>query len=275
MKSFSTPDKIKCCAWSFDGKRLASGSIDRTCKIWSFASKEPLITLKGHSESINALKWTADALASVSADKSLRLWDLRSQQATLVIQTDEPLINLACHSSGCIAVGSKLDTLSFIDPRMGIVHKIQNDFQVNEFGWAGDLFLIPNDRGQVKFLDYPSYQDAFTLNAHTANLYCLDVDPTGRYFALGGADAILSIWDINNLICVSTMTRFETPLRSIGFDSTGKLIAASSDDKFLDIWYNSLTQHCRDWPADSFLAFLKCRESGLASVQTAISICRS
>jgi THO complex subunit 3 len=274
MKSFSTPDKIKCCAWSLDGKRLASGSIDRTCKIWSFSSKEPLITLKGHSESINALKWTADALASVSADKSLRLWDLRSQQATLVIQTDEPLINLACHPSGCIAVGSKLDTLSFIDPRMGIVHKIQNDFQVNEFGWAGDLFLIPNDRGQVNFLN-PSYQDAFTLNAHTANLYCLDVDPTGRYFALGGADAILSIWDIKNLICVSTMTRFETPLRSIGFDSTGKLIAASSDDKFLDIWYNSLTQRCRNWPAGSFLAFLKCRESSLASIQTAISVCRS
>ena len=46
------------------------------------------------------------------------------------------------------------------------------------------------------------------MKLHTANCICLKFDPTGRYFAVGAADACVSIVDANDFICVRTLGRF-------------------------------------------------------------------
>ena len=37
------------------------------------------------------------------------------------------------------------------------------------------------------------------LQAHPANCICIEFDPTGKYFAVGSADALVSLWDVNEL----------------------------------------------------------------------------
>ena len=46
------------------------------------------------------------------------------------------------------------------------------------------------------------------LNAHPANCICIAFDPRGNYFATGSNDALASVWDINELICVRTLSRY-------------------------------------------------------------------
>jgi len=48
-----------------------------------------------------------------------------------------------------------------------------------------------------------------TLHAHTGTVYTIDVDPTGRYFATGGSDALVNIWDIQELICIRSLSNSE------------------------------------------------------------------
>ncbi len=48
-----------------------------------------------------------------------------------------------------------------------------------------------------------------TINAHTANVYSIDVDPKGRYIATGGADALAALIDLQDLTCIHTFGRSE------------------------------------------------------------------
>ena len=36
----------------------------------------------------------------------------------------------------------------------------------------------------------------------------------GRYFATGSADALVSVWDANELACIKTFSRLEWPVRT-------------------------------------------------------------
>ena len=54
---------------------------------------------------------------------------------------------------------------------------------------------------------YPGLKPLHVLDAHPSNCISLKFDPTGRYFAIGSADALVSIWDINELACTVTVSR--------------------------------------------------------------------
>lgn len=106
------------------------------------------------------------------------------------------------------------------------------------------------------------------LQSHTANCFCIEFDPTNRYFATGGADALvnvcretvccgvclrasfcpslcmsrlaahvlrLQLWDAKELICVRTFSRLDYPIRTMSFSHDGSLLASASEDLVIDV----------------------------------------
>jgi len=109
--------------------------------------------------------------------------------------------------------------------------------EVNEITWSnnGDLFFITTGSGTVEVFNFPQLTEKTVLPAHTANCYCIEMDPKGRYFALGSADSIVSLWDINELICIRTFTQIESPVRTLSFTYDGNFIASGVEDNFIEI----------------------------------------
>jgi WD40 repeat protein len=64
-------------ALSSDGKTLASGSVDRSVRVWDVESGEPLATLSAHTATVGTLAFSPSGsrLASAAWDGSVVLWD--------------------------------------------------------------------------------------------------------------------------------------------------------------------------------------------------------
>ena len=61
-----------------NGRRLASGSDDKTVKLWDVVTGRELRTLTGHSDIVGSVIFSPDGrwLASGSVDKTVKLWDV-------------------------------------------------------------------------------------------------------------------------------------------------------------------------------------------------------
>ena len=90
-------NEILAVTFSPDGTRLASGSTDKTVRLWNLNNRDEWMTLQKHTGWANVLAFSPDGgmLASGSTDKTVQLWDTA---------TGESLKTLTGHPSGITAL---------------------------------------------------------------------------------------------------------------------------------------------------------------------------
>jgi WD40 repeat protein len=73
---------VSSVAVTVAGKTLASGSYDRTIKLWELATGKETAILRGHTDGVYSVTFAPDGktLASASQDDTARLWDVASSK---------------------------------------------------------------------------------------------------------------------------------------------------------------------------------------------------
>ncbi|EGZ76068.1 hypothetical protein NEUTE2DRAFT_37003, partial [Neurospora tetrasperma FGSC 2509] len=116
-------DSVHSVAFSPDGQRLASGSLDKTVKIWDPASGSCLQTLKGHSDWVRSVAFSPDGqrVASGSDDKTVKIWDPASGSCLQTLEGhSDSIFSVAFSPDGQrVASGSDDKTVKIWDPASG------------------------------------------------------------------------------------------------------------------------------------------------------------
>ena len=242
------------------------------------------LELTGHSDSVTALAWCPhsdhpDLLATTSSDKSLRIWDARSgglvHSHTLPSGGIHVAWGLHADDGGVdVGVGCRNDALVVIDMRTWKTRtQVHNDVEANEFCWgsvgsrarARQVVHVAMGTGQVRILDAESWRVLGHVTGHTSNCYSIAISPPSSLsshhsqrhqhqhralLAVGSADSVVSLWDLQDLICVRTLTSSQTntPIKSLSFSHDGHFLAAGSDDPHIDLYAISHSSHHESLP---------------------------
>lgn len=203
--------------------------------------------LRGHEDSVMYLRWhptNEDRLASLSStERCVKFWDARMGKSTATITTPGHNLYIAWTKDGNqMAVGSREDIVCCLDVRkMKISSKQTFRYQVNELGFLQAigkpsrllLQCTGKNNGDVDALLWPEGKHVATLHGHTVPALSLAVDPKEELIATGGADALVSLWDAKDFICLKTYFHMDFPIRALSFSQDSRYLAMTGEDPYV------------------------------------------
>ena len=184
---------VHAVAYSPDGQMLATGSEDRTVKIWRVADGATLHRLTGHTGIVKSVAFAPDGqlLATGSVDETVRIWRV----------SDGTLLRSMTHADW----GGQVNSVAF-SPDGGLLASAGNDRTVK-------LWRVS---------DGALHQ---TLSEHTGAVKSVAFSPDGLTLASGSDDNTIKIWRISDGTVLQTLTEGADCL---AFTPDGQTLASST-----------------------------------------------
>ncbi|KAI8646785.1 WD40-repeat-containing domain protein [Parasitella parasitica] len=205
--------------FSQNGALLASGSFDKTVRIWDTASaQKETLCLKAHTLNISDLTWTPDSsmLLSGAYDETCKTWDVESGKLSSSYDTEGLVqcVGWDFVDSNIFYYGTSRKVLAMVDIRSeGNASVIRNDAMINTLYASRDgIHVITGDaQGMLKVWDIRSKQCISSkLNdpskmpithisigrrSTDASRRAIDDYDEPRYMALNSYDNLLRVYD--------------------------------------------------------------------------------
>jgi len=234
---------VRSVGSSPDGKMLATGSFDKTAKLWDLAKGEPRATLEGHSGIVNGVAFTPDGkmLATVSWDKTVRLWDVASGEELAALQGHADRIPCVAISpdGGRIASGSYDCTARIWDvagqAEVTTLKGHGKQVECVAFSPDGKTLATGSWDETAKLWDTATWKEQATLEIGH-DVRSVAFSPDGRLLAVSSSAPAISVWDAAGRKRLDVLTAHGAGVWSLAFSHDGRLLASASRDKTVKLW---------------------------------------
>lgn len=232
---------VHAVAISPDGKTLASGSSDRTVRLWDLNSGDELAVLSGHEDDVQTLAFSHDGktLASGSGDYTIKLWDLRTRKETTTLKAGAWVTFLAFTPDDKTLVSCDHDSIKSWDLSNGKIHEIKSGGLVaDSLAYSGDgkMLAWANPDKSITLWNMDRQESQATLKGHSGRISCMAFSWDGKMLASGsGDDKSVKVWDVATHKELATLKGYYL-IWSVVFSPDGKTLAVGSLDDTIPHW---------------------------------------
>ncbi|WP_315788403.1 hypothetical protein [Fischerella sp. JS2] len=225
---------------------LASGSHDKTIKIWRLDTQENrTLTVSGK---VNSIAFSPDGkiLACGHDDKTVKLWDVNTEREIYnFIGHKEKVYAVAFSPNGkIIASGSQDKTIKLwsLDEQKEVYTLTGHIDEILCVAFSPNNRLVASGGGErdqtIKI--WHLTQDKFlTLKGKSGTLgriYSICFSPDGTTLASGHQDKIIRFWDVETGREISNIIGHNDEVYAVAFSPDGRNLASGSYDGNLKIW---------------------------------------
>jgi ribosome assembly protein 4 len=219
--------------------RFATSSKDGSVKIWNARTQAAIMTLSGHTDSVEAIKWGGEGLIySASRDRTLKVWNA---ERGILVRT------LTGH-------GHRVNTLALSSEfvlRTGPFDHKRSKFATQEEAYEaacekyqsfrreqGTERIVSGSDDFTLFIWHPeeSKQPIKRLTGHQQAVNHIVFSPDGRYFASASFDKKVKVWNGFSGDFLCTLTGHVGAVYQVAWSGDSRFLVSASKDSTAKLW---------------------------------------
>ena len=195
-------DHVLSVAFSPDGQTLASGSSDKTVRLWDLRCRKLKATLGGHVDRVGALVFSPDGKMLASGDRNgILLWDAATAEHknTLIMRWDT-----GARQHILTVTEDKRMSLPMVKPTSpSTKNKTPSNpvfyvFSIASLAFSpdGKTLACAGSSGAIALLDMSTLQVKKSFSGHGVWVNSVAFSPDGQTLASGSKDGTILIWEL-------------------------------------------------------------------------------
>ena len=236
-------DIVTTVVFSPDGRLLATSGWDETAKVWSAATGQELLTLRGHpGHLVRSVAFSPDGKRVVTggADGIAKVWDAATGRELLALPGHAgPIFEVAFHPDGKRIATASLDRTALWDAEDGrellTLGGPKSRAGCVGFSPDGKRLLTCNDQ-MVTIWNATNGRELLSLRGHQNQVLHAAFSPDGRRIVTAGVDMTAKLWDAESGLLLVTFRGHKSPVLWAAFSPDGQRVATSSTDQTVKLW---------------------------------------
>jgi WD40 repeat protein len=231
-------DAVYDVAFSPDGRLLASGSYDKTVKLWSVSDAKVTATLHGHQDQVFRIAFSPDgrSLASCSGDGTTIVWDLDTGEKKFVLVSHrDPMLDVAYSPNGkLVATAGAHIQLWKKDREVWSTPHLESFFSL---AFSPDQeSIVCGTRDLIQIYSVEDGTPLKRLADTKGMIYQLEYSGDANWLLSVSSDGNLSLWSAETGELARRVRADRSALFSAAFSPDGKHLISGGRERVVRTW---------------------------------------
>ncbi|KAJ9457192.1 putative WD40 repeat-containing protein [Diplonema papillatum] len=247
------------------GRKLATGSYDKTAKIWDGKTGQLMHTLQGHDGYVYDAVWNSpfcDRVITAAFDNTCRVWNaLTGESLHTLAGHDLEVVCVSVNRASTLIASGSIDQSVIIwnaltGSQVAVLHGHRGDILCVCFSPAKDWVASSSADGTVRLWNALTGECLAVFEGHMGEVGSVKFNVHGNLVLSGSLDSTCRLWDVHTKKG-KVLKGHSRDVSDCTFSDDGWLVASSSEDMSARVW-DALSAGC--------ISMMKGHQSGLSCV---------